>query len=108
MPDMRPFGPSKGRGEKYGAAHKRERERLKPIVDAGRAECAQPVCLMPSRRIAPGEPWALGHDDSGTRWIGPVHQRCNIHDGAVRGGRAALAKRRIGGRQLTGRTSRQW
>jgi hypothetical protein len=70
---------------KYGAAHQRERLRWKPTVDAGEAFCAQPICLMTNRWIPPGTAWALGHDDTGTRWIGPVHKRCNDSDGATRG-----------------------
>lgn len=50
----------------------------------GYAWCAQPVCVMPSRKILPGSRWCAGHDDTGTRYIGLVHERCNIRDASVR------------------------
>jgi len=49
--------------------------------------CQQPTCLHPTPVILPGQPWHLGHDDTGTHYIGPVHARCNRIDGAVRGNR---------------------
>lgn len=72
---------------KYRHAHQTERKRLQPIVEAGKAYCQQPVCVMANRWIPPGTRWCLGHDDTGTRWIGPVHERCNAADGARRGNR---------------------
>lgn len=80
------------RGNKYSAAHQRERRRLTPIVNAGHAHCAQPICVMPNRWIQPGTPWALGHNDAGTAWIGPVHNLCNQRDAARRGGHARALK----------------
>lgn len=77
----------------YGTEHQRERARLKPLVDAGQAYCAQPVCLKPNRWIQPATRWALGHNDDRTAWIGPVHQLCNQRDGASKGGRATAARR---------------
>ncbi len=47
--------------------------------------CAQPVCVKTTRTITPGERWCAGHDETGTRYIGPVHWDCNNHDAAVRG-----------------------
>lgn len=44
--------------------------------------CAQPVCVMATRTIYPADKWCAGHDDSGTRYIGPVHFLCNSKDGA--------------------------
>lgn len=78
----------------YGTAHQRERARLKPLVDAGHAWCAQPICIYPTRWIQPGTRWALGHNDARTAWIGPVHHACNQLDGARRGGRTTAARRR--------------
>jgi len=49
--------------------------------------CCQPQCVMPTRDIAPGQPAHVGHDDTGTILIGPVHARCNTRDGAIRGNR---------------------
>lgn len=50
----------------------------------GHATCAQPICVMPSRLITPTMRWCAGHDDAGTTYIGPVHMRCNVRDGARR------------------------
>lgn len=75
------------RAGKYGPAHQAERKRLTPIVEAGNAYCAEPVCVMPTRWIEPGSKWTLCHDETGTRWIGPGHQRCNQREAAVRGNR---------------------
>lgn len=77
----------------YGYQHQRERARLKRIVDAGQAYCCQPVCLMPDRWIKPGTPWALGHNDDRTAWIGPTHEVCNQRDGASKGGKVIAARK---------------
>lgn len=50
----------------------------------GRLWCAEIVCVMRSRLILPGMKWAAGHDSTGTRYVGPVHQRCNAREAAVR------------------------
>ena len=68
----------------YGKAHRLERAKWKPIVDAGSAICAEPVCLMPTRWIKPGSPWHLSHNTDGTAWIGPSHRRCNLAENARR------------------------
>lgn len=78
----------------YGISHQRERARWKLIVDAGNAYCAQPVCVMAARWIAPGSQWCLGHTADRTAYLGPVHRACNEMDGARRGSRIAHAKRR--------------
>jgi hypothetical protein len=65
--------------------HRAERKRLEQEMQrVGYLTCAQPVCVMPTRIIRPGEPWHVGHDDTGTAYIGPVQERCNVHDAAVR------------------------
>lgn len=65
--------------------HRLTRERLiKELRRAGHAQCAQPICIMPTRTITPGMPVHLGHDDTGTTYIGLVHAQCNITDGARR------------------------
>lgn len=65
--------------------HRAERKRLTQQMNRdGLLVCAQPVCVMSTRTIAAGEPWHVGHDDTGTRYIGPVHPECNIRDAAVR------------------------
>ena len=71
----------------YGISHQRERARWKLIVDAGNAYCAQPVCVMAARWIAPGSQWCLGHTADRTAYLGPVHRACNEMDGARRGSR---------------------
>ena len=47
--------------------------------------CVQPVCLHPTRDIAPNQAIDVAHDDSGTVILGPAHRRCNRSDGATRG-----------------------
>lgn len=49
----------------------------------GHLTCAQPVCVEPTRTIRPDTPWAAGHDDAGTHYIGPVHRTCNQSAAAV-------------------------
>jgi hypothetical protein len=72
----------------YGSAHQAEREQWRPTVEAGLAQCAEPVCLMPSRWIPPGAAWDLAHDRQATRhagvtvYRGPAHARCNRAEGA--------------------------
>lgn len=57
----------------YGPAHKKLREQVARLVEAGYASCAR--CGLP---IGHDEPWDLGHDDADrTRYSGPEHQRCN-------------------------------
>jgi hypothetical protein len=83
----------------YGYAHRKERARLAPHVQRGDTYCQQGLngssghCHYPTRRILPGQPWALGHNDARTAWIGPVHARCNQLDGASRGGQTIAARR---------------
>ena len=67
------------------AAHRAARRSLDQIVKAGQAYCAEPICLMPDRWIAPGTPWHVSHDTTGTVVIGPSHARCNLTEAAIRG-----------------------
>jgi hypothetical protein len=60
------------------AAYKAQLER------DGYLTCAEPLCLYRTRTILPGMAWAAGHDPSGTRYIGPVHRRCNAREASVR------------------------
>lgn len=54
-------------------------------IDRGdEVNCHAPECLMPHRRILPGQPFDLGHDDN-RNVRGPEHPRCN----RSAGGRAA-------------------
>jgi hypothetical protein len=80
----------------YGSKHQKERARWKPVVDAGRAWCRQPVCLHRSRWIPPGSDWALGHNDTRDAYLGPCHADCNQRDGARRG--ALIGNTRQGAR----------
>ena len=66
----------------YGYTHQQERERWRPTVEAGRAICAEPICLMPSRAIHPGTPWDLAHNRNTGHYRGPAHRRCNRAEGA--------------------------
>jgi len=66
--------------------HRDARAAMKAQLDRdGFTYCAQPVCVMRSRLITPSMRWCAGHNDAGTEYIGPVHMRCNVRDGARRG-----------------------
>lgn len=59
---------------------------MKPDVDAGRAYCAELICLMPDRWIAPGSEWDAAHDrENPGQYLGPAHARCNRSEGATFG-----------------------
>lgn len=66
----------------YGAEHKAEKERWRPIVNAGDAYCAEALCLEErdgrGRWIRPGTPWHLAHAVGQVGYLGPAHRRCNI------------------------------
>jgi hypothetical protein len=66
----------------YGYEHQRLKEQWRPIVDAGRAICAEPICLLPDRHIAPSQPWDLAHNRRTGGYRGPAHRRCNRAEGA--------------------------
>jgi hypothetical protein len=85
----------------YGQDHQRLRAQWAQRVDAGEVSCAR--C---ARRIAPGTPWHLDHDDRDrSRYLGASHQRCNT---ATASHRAKRTKRPIR-RQDEGQVrSRQW
>lgn len=61
----------------YGREHKRLRAWWAPQVERGEVDCANPVCLEPTRRIMPGTPWDLGHTEDRSTYRGPEHARCN-------------------------------
>lgn len=75
----------------YGGAHQAERARWQPVIDSGRGRCCAEICYLPSRTIAPGAEWHLGHNRDRTGYIGPCHPRCNTTEGGKRGGQAAQA-----------------
>lgn len=87
---------------RYRYAHQQERKRLEPLVAAGEAYCVEPICVMPTRWIAPGTPWDVCHDPTGSTTTGPGHARCNRREGAARGNR--MRGRR--GRRVAERPSR--
>lgn len=77
---------------RYRYAHQQERNNhWRPIVAAGEAYCAEPICLLPSRWIppewAPTQLWHVCHDPTGTVVIGVGHRKCNTSEGATRGNR---------------------
>jgi len=92
---------------RYSQPHRAARERLRPQVEAGNTHCAARLCLMPTRWIAPGEPWDLDHTDDGKGYRGPAHRRCNQMAGAHRGG-LATARRRHGHPATTTAHSMDW
>jgi hypothetical protein len=81
MPDERRSRSERG----YDTAHDHERRRWRPIVASGAAQCANPVCLRPTRLIHPSEPWDLGHTEDRTGWRGPEHRECNRAEGGRNG-----------------------
>ena len=84
MPDPKYATPEYRAAYKAGRKAQREGQWL---------ECQQPVCLRPTRDIAPTEPIDIAHDDSGTVVLGPAHRRCNRVDGGRR--RHLLAKTKV-------------
>ena len=80
---------------KYGHNHRKIRERWGQVVARGDGWCQQGLpgngssgtCVHRTRWIPPGTAWHLGHADDGETIIGPCHARCNILDGASRGGK---------------------
>ena len=76
----------------YGAKHRAEKERWRPTVDAGHADCAELICLEENdgrtRRIEPGADWDLAHGEGQVGYRGPAHARCNRSEAAKRGNRA--------------------
>lgn len=79
-------GGSKTAGKYRSPEHRAARKALEAqLARDGHLTCAQPVCKHGDRTITPGMRWCAGHDDTGTTYIGPVHLRCNVSDGAKRG-----------------------
>lgn len=61
----------------YDAQHDSLRRRWKPKVERCEVDCHAPTCVMPMRRILPGQEWDLGHTEDRTTWRGPEHMQCN-------------------------------
>lgn len=87
----------------YGAPHRAERERWRPLVESGQTICWR--CGLPIRADAP---WDLGHDDNDrTIWRGPEHRgRCNRSSAATRGNR--MRGRRRAARHAEHATTLSW
>jgi hypothetical protein len=81
-PDRR--GSTAERG--YGPAHRREREKWRPRVEAGQVLCAR--CHTP---IGVGQRWHLDHTADRKGYLGPSHASCNLR--ARRQGRSDYAPR---------------
>ena len=79
----------------YDAAHDHERERWAPIVASGAAQCANPICLRPTRTIYPHEPWDLGHTEDRSGWRGPEHRACNRAEGGRKGSATTNPRNRM-------------
>ena len=63
---------------------------VKQLNRDGYLICTATVCVMPTREITNPNGRArdglhAGHDDTGTRYVGPQHAACNVRDGAKRG-----------------------
>jgi hypothetical protein len=71
---------------RYGYDHRKLRDRTARTVNAGGAQCAELICLMPDRWIPPGTRWDLAHAADGS-YLGPAHARCNRAEAARRGNR---------------------
>jgi hypothetical protein len=73
---------------------KRHRDYRASLVDQlkhdGYLICTAKVCVFPTRYITNPNGRApdglhAGHNDAGTEYDGPQHNRCNVRDGARRG-----------------------
>lgn len=89
----RPAATAAARG--YGVTHQQQRALLKPLVDAGKAFCAEVICTERSRHIEPGAPWDLAHTADRSGWLGPAHRICNQNEAARRGGATSGAAAKL-------------
>jgi hypothetical protein len=91
----------------YTGEHVKLKERWRPVVEAGNADCAEIICLYRSRWIPPGAKWDLAHDRSTGGYRGPAHRKCNRSEGA-RWGNQARGRRRHRLQQQPARQPRHW
>jgi hypothetical protein len=56
--------------------------------------CVEPICLMPTRDIAPWHRASISHDPTGQVILGDSHLRCNLSEAATRGNKMRARKRR--------------
>lgn len=82
----------------YGEHHRAERLKYEETIRLYGGQCMERICVMPSRRIAPGAPWHLGHDHErgGARdYLGPTHPECNEAEAQARRGDLGGSARRL-------------
>lgn len=65
--------------------HQQARAHYAQVIRRGEGWCVEPVCLLPTRHIAPGTAWDVCHDPSARIITGPGHAKCNRAEGAKRG-----------------------
>ena len=101
-----------GTAPKYRTAeHRQYRAALvAQLRREGHLICTAKVCVFPTRHITQPNGRArdglhAGHDDTGTRYVGPQHNACNVKDGARRA-RAKQDEPKPTRGSFT--TSRQW
>jgi hypothetical protein len=84
-----------GTQAKYRTArHRAERAKwVRQMERVGFLICAQPECVMYDRIIERFDAWHVGHDASGTAYIGPVHPTCNVRDAALRANARSKVRR---------------
>ena len=84
---------ARARKRKYDSAeHRAARKYYAAWIAAGHGHCWR--C---GGRIAPGQPFHVGHSDDGTRIMGAEHPAHNLRAAAVKGNRIANAKRKAAG-----------
>jgi hypothetical protein len=91
MPDERRSRHERG----YDTAHDHERRRWASVVATGVAQCANPLCLRPTRTIYPSEPWDLGHTEDRSGYRGPEHRECNRAEGGRKGSATTNTRSRM-------------
>lgn len=72
----------------YGDEHRLMKAKYQKVIDRGEGRCTERICVMPSRRIAPGEFWHLAHDHvkgGPLDYLGPAHPECNEAEAKSRG-----------------------
>lgn len=75
----------------YGHSHRQERDRWKPLVDAGQVSCWRCGSWLNS-----DEPWDLGHDDHDrSLYRGPECRSCNRSAAARKGNTARCTGQKV-------------
>jgi hypothetical protein len=84
----------------YGEHHQVERAKYAASLRSEGGQCMERICVMQTRRIAPGAPWHLAHDHeahSATAYLGPAHPECNKHEKQLRDHANGMAEMERGG-----------